>query len=149
LRRLYLKLLLTLPEFGIAFAFIEPWKRDRSAVPWIVAVVAIGIVCIGSLAVRSHRPLPNAESPNKLAGAYRAELFIGIGLAEAPALFGMAIGLYAGQLKTVFVGMSFALVGFWIICPDKRDVARRQAEIDASGSQLSLIGTLRGSDALE
>ena len=47
-----------------------------------------------------------------------------------------------GSLWICLVGLAFALVGFWMIAPTRLDIERKQREITAAGSPLSLLDAL-------
>jgi F0F1-type ATP synthase membrane subunit c/vacuolar-type H+-ATPase subunit K len=142
LRRIYLRLVLALAFFVVAFGFIESSKDEGSAASvWIVA--AVGLACLGGLRLLWARSLLTS-SAHELAGSYRSTFFMGIGLAETPAICGMAVSFVGRGLRDVILGVSFGLVGFWMIRPSKGELGRRQAEITAAGSPLSLVAALRG-----
>jgi hypothetical protein len=68
--------------------------------------------------------------------------FIGVGVAEAAALWGFAGVFLGGSLWIYLVGLAFGLVGLWMIAPARSDIERRQREITAAGSPLSLRDAL-------
>jgi hypothetical protein len=141
LRSVFLALVLPLVLlFPVALSFVGPWDGgDEGWLPW--AVVPIGIASL-AFAVRIHRRQLPATSPGALAGSYRVLFFLGIGFAEIPALCATAVLLLRGSLWIYFVGLPFALVGMWIAAPSRRDIERRQREISATGSNLSLLAAL-------
>ena len=140
LRRVFLGILFALFLFLWAMSFIAPWDGgDERWVPW--AVVAIGIVSLAWVASIRRRPLPT-NSPEALARHYRALFFIGVGFAESAAMFGLVGVLIGGSLWIYLLGLAFALVGLWIIAPSHMDIERRQSEIRAAGSPLSLLDAL-------
>jgi hypothetical protein len=108
-------------------------------VPW--AVAALGVYSLVAMAWTRRRPLVTA-SPEALAGSYRARFFIGVGLAQSAALFGLAGVFIGGSLWIYLVGLAFGLVAFWMIAPTRLDIERRQREITAAGSPLSLLNAL-------
>jgi len=47
-----------------------------------------------------------------------------------------------GSLWIYLLGLAFGLVGLWLIAPTRIDIERRQREITAAGSPLSLLDAL-------
>jgi F0F1-type ATP synthase membrane subunit c/vacuolar-type H+-ATPase subunit K len=140
LRSVFLGLIVALLLFVVALSFIGPWDGgDEGWVPW--AVVAIGIASLAYVARIRRRPLPT-NSREALARSYRALFFIGVGVAEAAALWGIAGVFLGGSLWIYLVGLPFGLVGLWMIAPTRTDIERRQREITAAGSPLSLLDAL-------
>jgi hypothetical protein len=105
------------------------------------AVAALGVYSLAAMAWIRRRPLVTG-SPEALAGSYRARFFIGVGLAQSAALFGLAGVFIGGSLWIYLVGLAFGLVGFWMIAPTRLDIERRQREITAAGSPISLLDAL-------
>lgn len=107
--------------------------------PWAVAV--LGVYSLGAMTWLRRRPLVTG-SPEALAGSYRARFFIGVGLAQSAALFGLTGVFIGGSLWIYLVGPAFGLVVFWMIAPTRLDIEQRQREITAAGSPLSLLHAL-------
>jgi hypothetical protein len=132
--------LVSLFLFVFAMSFIAPWDGgDERWVPW--AVAALGVYSVAAMAWIRRRPLVTG-SPEALAGSYRARFFIGVGLAQSAALFGLAGVFIGGSLWIYLVGLAFGLVGFRMIAPTRLDIERRQREITAAGSPISLLDAL-------
>jgi hypothetical protein len=136
----FLTAVVALLVFVFLLGFIAPRDgEDRGWVPWAVAV--IGIASLAYVARVRRRPLPTT-SPEALARTYRALFFIGVGGAEAAALGGL-VGVFLGAGNWVyFVGLAFGLVGLRMIAPTRSDIGRRQREITAAGSSISLLDAL-------
>jgi hypothetical protein len=140
LRSVFLGLIVPLLLFLFVLGFIAPGTAEtRRWIPW--AVVVIGIASLAYVARIRRRPLPTT-SPEALARSYRAWFFIGVGVAEAAALWGLAGVFLGGSLWIYLVGLAFGLVGLWIIAPTRSHIERRQREITAAGSPLSLLDAL-------
>ena len=140
LRSVFLGLVAALLLFVVALSFIAPWDGgDEGWVPW--AVVVIGIASLAYVARIRRRPL-STTSPEALARYYRALFFIEVGVAEAAALWGFAGVFLGGSAWIYLVGLAFGLVGLWMIAPTRSDIERRQREISAAGSPLSLLDAL-------
>lgn len=140
LRTVFLGVVVSLFLFLWAMSFITPWDgEDERWAPW--AVAAIGIISLAWVASIRRRPLPTT-SPEALARHYRALSFIGVGAAADAALSGLAGVFLGGSLWIYLVGLAFGLVGLWMIAPTRSDIERRQREITAAGSPLSLLDAL-------
>jgi len=140
LRSVFLALLVTLFLFLVPLSFIGPWDGgDEPWVPW--AVVVIGIASLAWVARIRRRPLPTT-SPEALARHYRALFFIGVSAAADAALLGFVGVFLGGSLWIYLIGLAFGLVGLWMIAPTRSDIERRQREITAAGSPLSLLDAL-------
>jgi O-antigen/teichoic acid export membrane protein len=140
LRSVFLGLIVPLLLFVVMLSFIEPWDGgDEGWVPWVVVV--IGIASLAGLAGIRRRPLPTT-SPEALARLYRAWFFIGVGVASAAALWGFVGVFLGGSLWIYLVGLAFGLIGLWMIAPTRSDIERRQREITAAGSPLSLLDAI-------
>jgi hypothetical protein len=125
IRGRFLGFLVSLFLFVFAMSFIAPWDGgDERWVPW--AVAALGVYSLAAMAWIHRRPLVTG-SPEALAGSYRARFFIGVGLAQSAALFGLAGVFIGGSLWIYLVGLAFGLVGFWMIAPTRLDIERRHA----------------------
>jgi hypothetical protein len=115
IRGRFLGFLVSLFLFVFAMSFIAPWDGgDERWVPW--AVAALGVYSLAAMAWIRRRPLVSG-SPEALAGSYRARFFIGVGLAQSAALFGLAGVFLGGSLWIYLVGLAFGLVAFWMIAP--------------------------------
>jgi len=140
IRGRFLGFLVSLFLFVFAMSFIAPWDGgDERWVPW--AVAALGVYSLAAMAWIRRRPLVTG-SPEALAGSYRARFFIGVGLAQSAALFGLAGVFIGGSLWIYLLGLAFALIGLWTTAPTRLDIERRQREITAAGSPLSLLDAL-------
>jgi len=140
LRSTFLGLLVSLFLFLFAMSFITPW--DYGDERWVPsAVAAVGVFVLAEMAWVRRRPLVTG-SLEALAGSYRASFFLGVGFAESAALIGFVGVFIGGSLWIYLVGLAFALVGFWMIVPTRQDIERKQREITAAGSPLSLLDAL-------
>jgi F0F1-type ATP synthase membrane subunit c/vacuolar-type H+-ATPase subunit K len=140
LRTVFLSIVVALFLFLLSLSFLGRWDGgDERWVPW--TVVALGICSLAGMSWVRRRPLVTG-SPEALASSYRTRFFMGIGVAESAALFGFA-GVFIGcSLWIYLIGLVFALVGLWMIAPSRLDIERRQTEITAAGSPLSLLDAL-------
>jgi predicted cobalt transporter CbtA len=140
LRGTQASLVLSLSFFLAALSFVEPWGRVRDR--RVLAIVGVlGFASLAMVALMRRRPLP-ANPASSLAASYRAVFFIEIGYAESAALFGFAGALIAGSCWVYVLGLVFSLIGHAMTAPTRRDIERRQREIAATGSPLSLLDAL-------
>jgi hypothetical protein len=143
-RLIYAGLVFSLLTFAWVLLLIV--ERDRWFVNdqsnWYIWVVLVA--CLADLLflrlVRS-RPL-KLDSPGLLAGSYRGLTFIGIGIAESGALIAFVGVFVMGTYWIYLVGLAFALFGLSEIGPTRREIQRRQQQIEEQGSSLSLITAL-------
>jgi hypothetical protein len=140
MRSVYLGLVAALFGLMVVFSFIEPFDGGaEGAVP--LAVAALGALGLGGTIWASRRPLSTA-SPKALAGSYTTVFFIQVGTAESAALWGLVGVFWSGSLWVSFIGLAFCLIGFWIAAPSHAGIQRRQGEVTAAGSNLSLLDAL-------
>jgi hypothetical protein len=83
------------------------------------------------------RPL-DVSSEAALANSYRTNFFLSVAPAEVPGWAGFAMALVTGTNGPYLIGMTAMLLGFLLAAPSRRDIARRQREIVAAGSSLSV-----------
>jgi F0F1-type ATP synthase membrane subunit c/vacuolar-type H+-ATPase subunit K len=143
-RLIFAGLLCALPLYAFVLLFIIPsdrlWRVDQAR--WVVPVVACwGVMSLGLVRMVRGRPLDTA-SADKLAASFRSKVFIGIGYAESAALVAFVGTFIMGTWWVYLVGMSFAYVGLTLVGPTRHEIARRQEEIVAQGSPLSLTAAL-------
>ncbi len=120
--------------------FIASSGSDK--VDWLPFLVAgCGVLSLANILwLRRHALMTNTAQT--LAASYRASMFIGIGSASSPALFGFA-GIFVGEKFWLYLlGLAFALLGFALIAPTRADIERRQRQIEAQGSSFSLLDAL-------
>jgi hypothetical protein len=139
-RILFISILVTPLLYLFALASIVPWDGgDESWVPWVVT--AVGAYAVAFTLWVGRRPL-DLTAPQRLARSYRTNAFIRIGLAETAVLAGL-VGAFVGRSLWIYmVGMGLGLFGLSLAAPSVRNIQRRQEEINARGSVLSLVETL-------
>ena len=139
LRSVFLVLVGALLLFVVPLSFIGPWDGgDERWVPW--AVIAIGTISLAwvarirrrpSLRLR-RRPLPVITEHCSSSGSVPP---------RTQPCWG-SLAFLGGSLWIYLVGLAFGLVGLWMIAPTRSDIERRQREITAAGSPLSLLDAL-------
>lgn len=133
---------LVVPPFLYLFvlSFIVPWDGgDESWVPWLV--VGLGALAISLVPWARQRPI-DATSPERLGASYRSNICSRIGLAEFPVLAGIVGAFIGGSLWIYLIGLALGLLGLSFAAPSARDIRRRQEDIAARGSPLSLLEAL-------
>lgn len=141
LRQLFLSFVFAVLAFGLVLVFLYsgPVSDPLAVMPLLVGLV--GVSCLGAQRVFS-RPL-DLTSPATLAGSYRTRFFLRMALGETPALFGF-VGFFVYDWWLYPLGLAFTAVGFAYAAPSARNLAADQERIDAEGSGLRLIPSLRG-----
>jgi hypothetical protein len=119
--------------------FIVSDESTEEHVPWIwfLALAGYGLVTLALVRSTRSRRLDTA-SLETLAGSYKNQFFLGIAFAESAGLVGFVGVFLTGRLSSYLVGLAFALIGFAMMAPTRRNIERRQQEIMARGSALSL-----------
>lgn len=135
LRSTFIGLVGSLFAITITFSLLKP-TGHASWTLWIVVV--IGTLSLAYITRLRRRPL-DSRSLETLATSYRIRWLIGVGLAEAVALWGFVGTFFGGNYPTYFVGVGFSLVGLLMMAPTRGDIERRQEQITAAGSPLSLL----------
>jgi hypothetical protein len=137
MRAVFIRLVSSLFVFLVVLPFLagEGSEGDASWLPYLL--VAVGLVSLITVRWVKGRPLAMATIES-LAGTYRGSFFIGVGMAMSPALFGFVGFFIDGRLWLYLLGMGFSLIAFAWIAPTRGDIERRQEQIQAQGSSLSL-----------
>jgi O-antigen/teichoic acid export membrane protein len=140
LRSIFLALVVALLLFLVPLSFVAPWDGgDERWVPWLV--ILGGILSLAWVSSIRRRPL-QATSLEGLANWYRALFFVGVGMAVSAVMWGFVGVFLGGSLWIYLLGLAFGLVGLWMIAPTRTDIERKQREITAAGSSLSLLDAL-------
>jgi F0F1-type ATP synthase membrane subunit c/vacuolar-type H+-ATPase subunit K len=143
-RMIWIGLVLALFSYAFVLSFIIERSRwfatDGTGHPWMV-VGLTGLVSVALVRWISTRPL-DVRDQRALAKSYRSSLFMGIGFGEAPALIAFVLTFVTHTLWVYLLGLGFSLIGLTLIAPSPRNIRRRQDQITASGSPLSLGAAL-------
>jgi hypothetical protein len=65
-------------------------------------------------------------------------------MAQSAGLFGYAISFVVEAIWPYLVGLVFTVIGLTISAPTRGTLSRRQQQITAQGSALSLVDALKG-----
>jgi MFS family permease len=142
LRCVFLSLIVGLWLCGLVLLLI-PEGHERQLLPTSLGVAAFGVLSAAYVHLLASRPLAGADSAG-VATKYVTIFFIQIGLAEAAALAGFVATFLAGSRVPYAVGLAFSMVGFFELAPSKRNIARRQEQLDAQGVPVNLLRALLG-----
>ena len=136
---------LFLSLFYAAFAMLLVLSRIMpvgSPSPAIGAlVVTLGVAGATGSFFMSRRAL-DASTPKNLAGSYRSLFFLGFATAEAPLLIALAICFVHDRFWPYLVALPLFLLGMSFIAPTRSNIERRERELTATGSMLSLVDAL-------
>ena len=137
LRALFLVFVIAL--FLYLFVVFQIVEEDgdpaRSWVVWGIAL--LGLASIAGSRWTATRPL-KTSSERELANSFRTNLFIGIAFSETPALLGLALAFVESSRWLYVEGLVFSLVALWMVAPTRGQIERRQRDVTAAGSPLSL-----------
>jgi hypothetical protein len=117
-------------------------NTDGSGPDWFPIVVgAVGVWALAVILWVRRRPL-DTTSLKALVASYRGMFYLGIGVAEVPVLVGFAGFFLTGELWAYLLGMTLGLLALVLVAPTRADIERRQQQIAAQGSSLSLLEVL-------
>jgi hypothetical protein len=106
-----------------------------------VLMAALGVYAVGVALLMRRRTL-DPSSAAALADAYRANFFLAFALIEAALLTSFVFVFVLDALWPYLVCLPFWLIAMLLIAPGRRDLARRQQELMATGSPLSITQSL-------
>jgi hypothetical protein len=114
----------------------------REGFDWLVLLVVVfGGAAVGVVGRIRRRPL-RATDAETLAASYVGRAMLGAAIAEMPVVLGFAGTLIVGRPWAALFGGVWGLAALWTVAPTETDIERRQAELAAAGSPLSLRGAL-------
>jgi hypothetical protein len=143
LRLMFVAILIPLLLFVFTTHTIVSDGVAGEAPAWVGPGLALwGLAAVAAVLWFRSRRLDTSDAPS-LVASYRSAFLICLGLAESPALGGMAVALLIDELWPYLEGLAFALVGLALIAPTGRNLERQQQQITAQGSALSLVEALR------
>jgi hypothetical protein len=142
LRRIYLHTGLALAELTIvvAYAFDDPGRHPTW--PWFVLVVGSAGALAGLVwSSRSgRRPLP--DSPLAVGQAFRALMFIRLGFAASPALYGIVGAEIGRNAESALTGTLVSLALLAWFGPTRSRVDEFERHLRERGSSISLRSAL-------
>ena len=136
LRRVFLGVVDSLFLFVVSLAYIVPWNSGHAGVAALL-IALLGTANLLMIFLLNRRPLPGG-TPERLAGGYKARLFVGIGYAAATALFAFCGSLITQSLWIYLMGLAFSVISFAILAPTKANIERGQQSVQRTGSPLFL-----------
>jgi hypothetical protein len=132
----------TLTGAGILVAVVVAFIGDEWGTSGIAYGIPLGLLSVAAAMFGRRRPL-DLSSEENLALSYRTNFFLSFALVEAPYLIAFVLTFVLGQMSVLFTTLPFFVAGMSLIAPLSRELSRRQQEIMASGSSLSLENALR------
>lgn len=100
-------------------------------------VAVYGLASVAGVLWARERPLV-ASSPEILAASYRWNFFLGVAVAESPALLGFVVTLIQGEISSLLIGLVFTGLGLNLLAPTRANIERGQRTVEVVGSPLSL-----------
>jgi hypothetical protein len=112
--------------------------EGRAGFGWLSPLVAAtGAIAVTAAWWIRRRPLRAEDQPG-LARSFVARALLGVAVSEIPFIVGFAATLVADEPWPVLVGAGFGFVALALVAPTDADLDRRQTELGAAGSALSL-----------
>jgi hypothetical protein len=122
--------------FVLSLSATNPHRWSSPGV-WGWAALGFGVASLLTTAARTHRPI-NGSSPAALRGSWNGALFIGVGLASQSEFAALILTFVSHRLWVFVIGVLFTGLGFLLVAPSRRNIERRQTQLEASGVPLSL-----------
>ena len=114
-------------------------EEPRSTLSTSVVVV-YGVVSL--IAGRRVKRRLDCTSSSALATSYVQRFFLRLAFAESSALIGFTIAIGLGPTSVYFIGLAFAVLGFALLAPTRRNLAADQRNLTGDGCQRSLTRAL-------
>jgi hypothetical protein len=140
LRSVFVSMVTSFWLLGFALLFTAP-KTCCGGVTAALVVAGVGLLSLAYVWRLAHRPF-RIRNAAAVAAEYRAIFFIQLGQAAVPALAGIVGTFYAGSLCEYAIGLVFAMAALLVLAPSKRNIARRQEQLDAQGVPVNLLRAL-------
>lgn len=140
LRLLFLALFGAALLIGVVLTFVIE-EMGSIDLPVAAGLLAYGLVGVMGARWAMHRPLDTTDHAG-LARSFNANFFIGFALAEAPLLMGFVFCFVQEERWPYFLCLPLYLVGMATIAPTRANLERRQGDLQAQGSDLSLGAAL-------
>jgi hypothetical protein len=140
-RRIFILVAKAFLIIGVGFIFIEPWSGQNVPDWTIASFVVLAIVSV-SIAVWRRRSPVRGDTPPELRRSFARKLFTAIGAGELFLAATLAATIRWNRLWIGVSGLAVAYLDLLLVAPGRRELARRQREITAAGSTLSLISAL-------
>ncbi|MEX2458959.1 MAG: hypothetical protein WD770_08240 [Actinomycetota bacterium] len=137
LRTVFLSSLLALAVVGNVLTFVEPDGPPRfGTLHWFIAAYAV-VGSVGGVAWARRRSIVVTDVQT-VAGSYRGLVLISFGLAHSVALMGFVLVFITGYRWTFAAGLGVALPLLALVAPTRADIERRQRQVTAAGSAVSV-----------
>ena len=139
LRVVWLSVLFAVALIGVVLAAIVDDLGTPDALAAVPVVTGIGAV---AFALWSRRRPLDVDNADDLARSYNSAFFVAFVVAEAPVLISGVVAFGLGEFWPYGLALPFFAVAMALIAPGPSGLARRQRELDARGSELSLRDAL-------
>lgn len=140
IRALFLSL--AIAPFLILYILTNIYETVGSPEPLVAGVLAAagsaGLVVVSRA---RNRPLAGSTAAD-VAGAYRTSFFVGFVGSEAPVLAGLVVSFLTEELWPYLMMLPFFVVGMALTAPSRRNLARRDEQLQRGGSPISLRAAL-------
>ena len=138
LRMIFLSFAAGLVLLFLVLAVVLPATPVDGGVPSVaVLLLAVGLVGPVGAAWARRRPIACGE-PGAVASRFQTNLFIGLAVAEVPALLGFAASFLADAYWPYLAGLALAAVGFALIAPTRTRIAQADERLTRNGCRTSL-----------
>jgi hypothetical protein len=125
----------------VAFSSEDVGDPDLPPAAVGIGVSVLSLLGLG-LVIWARRRKLDTSAPEALAASYRGSLLLGAAFAEWPAgwaFVGVAVGR---EMWILLPGLAASVIGLLLVAPSRANLDRRQVDVTASGSALSLVETL-------
>ena len=123
LRALWLTFFSAVILIAVVATVLVSSDEPTGSVPVALAAIAVAAcVEVGGI-VWARRRRAAIDPASNSAGAYRTRLFAQVAFSEVPALVAFLFALIGGRAWIFYVGGAFALIGFAVAAPTRRDIA--------------------------
>jgi hypothetical protein len=147
-RQVFIGFVGALVLFQVVLVFIGTDPAIEPSATFALVLLAVGVVNVFVVSPSLVRKQPlDGSSPGKLLATYRTRFFLQVAFAESAALFGFVAFFVANEWWVYPASLVSAFTGFARLAPTRANLAKDQASLRSSGSNLSLVRVLRGLDA--
>lgn len=133
---------LTLAAFMILFVLTFIIEDIGSPDPLLAGVVvAVSLAGVAGGLWTRGRPLEGSDA-SEVAGAYRTLFFVGFAVNEVALVCGFVLSFLQEELWPYLTALSLFTVGMLLIAPGRRNLDKRDEQLRARGSAISLRAAL-------
>lgn len=141
-RGVFLAFVSAVLTFLLVLPYIHPVVSDRQVPAAVYLLLGVGPVAVGFVPWARRRLLDTFDEEGGLARHYATSFFLGIALAETPALLAFVATFLAEAVWPYVVGMLVSLGGFAMIAPTGTRIRRLDESLSSRGCNESLRAAL-------